>query len=444
MIMHMLLFKIPLPLAMILHVLHNLTIRKLSVGPCVKHLKETMAKKNKGKKKQNKNKNNTSNDISKSIGPLVRKAVANGLRAGGSMAGNFIAPGVGGDYGRRIGGGISKILGFGDYVVKSNSLTQAPQFGKKNSSFRVKNREYVGDVISSTSFGSTSYNINPGNNVLFPWLSTLAAGYQQYKVNGMIFFFNSTSATAIGSTNTALGSVIMATNYDVAEPAYSSKQAMLASYFSDSGPPSEDMVHAIECDPSSRPIDTLYVEQGGEASKDPDMFDLGLFQIATSGAQAASNVGELWVSYDITFYKPRKGVPRDGSLLNNLTWDDTDILGLAQTQVKGYPIPVTAVGGGYDTVDLVNYGGQKVQITVNWSGTSLSGWTMGYTEEDGLQPYSAYQAYYSHTEATSDTNFILTCCLDVVDASNAKITYTMSGGTGTLSHVDVIVSALNI
>jgi diacylglycerol kinase len=448
-VMHVLLFKMPLPLSIILHVLHNLTIHnKLSVGPSVKHL-YNMAKKGKGnqKKKQNKvkaKKNSTFDDINSALGPLVRKAVANGLRAGGSMAGNFVAPGIGGEYGRKIGGGISKILGFGDYVIKSNTLTQAPQFGKRNSSFRVKNREYVGDIISSTTFGSTTYNINPGNNILFPWLSTVAAGYQQYKVNGMMFFYNSTSANAIGSTNTALGTVIMATNYDVSEDSYSSKQAMLASYFSDSGPPSEDMAHAIECDPSSRPIDTLYVDHGGESANDPALFNLGNFQVATAGAQASSNVGELWVSYDITFYKPCRGIPKIGTLIANGPWTSTEVLCAIQTKPQGLPVKVSAAGGGYDTIDLSNYGGEVVQVTIIWYGTSLSGWTPSVSFESGLTVVNVFQSDYAHYTTATTALYTLTYCWRVKDTAYAKATYTMSGGTGTPTNVDVEITGFNL
>jgi len=45
---------------------------------------------------------------------------------------------------------------------------------------------------------------------------------------------------------------------------------------------------------------------------DPRFYDLGLFQIATSGMQSGYVVGELWVSYDIVFRKPRIPVSGPG------------------------------------------------------------------------------------------------------------------------------------
>jgi hypothetical protein len=72
------------------------------------------------------------------------------------------------------------------------------------------------DINGSTAFTNTSFNINPSNALLFPWLSNIAANFSEYRFKNLRFCFNSTSANALNSTNTALGQVIMTTNYNAA------------------------------------------------------------------------------------------------------------------------------------------------------------------------------------------------------------------------------------
>lgn len=148
-------------------------------------------------------------------------------------------------FGSKIGGflgdaaqkALMAITGMGDYTVKSNSLYEGairsnspPQFagGKDgNGNVMPRRREYLGDVVSpGSAFNATTYVINPENPSTFPWLSAMALLYEQYRIHGMVFEFKTTSATAIGSLNTALGSVMLATQYNVLEKPFISKLQM--------------------------------------------------------------------------------------------------------------------------------------------------------------------------------------------------------------------------
>jgi len=229
----------------------------------------------------------------------------------GSLAGEALAPGIGGRWGGLIGRGgaaiWNRITGHGDYSVVSNTLVHpgepVPSFG--DDSIRVKRREYLGDVMGSTEFVSQRYPINPGLASTFPWLSTLASNYEQYKINGLIFEFVSTSANALNSTNTALGKIVMATNYNAVEPPFPNVRYMLATKFSNYGMPSSNLPHAIECAPGTTPTECLFVRSGAPAlGSDLRLYDLADFQLATEGMQATANIGGLWVSYDITLMKP--------------------------------------------------------------------------------------------------------------------------------------------
>lgn len=222
----------------------------------------------------------------------------------------MLLPGVGGSIGGSIGSGLgwafNKITGIGDYKVNANSLLRpmsVPSFGEN--CIRIRHKEYIGDYTSTTSYSNLTFPINPGQPTTFPWLSTIAANYQEWCANGLIFYFVSTSAAALNSTNTALGKVVMATSYDVLDPSFSTTSQMLATEFSNYGKPAEDLMHAVECDPKLRPTLLLYTRvTSPPTGADQRLYDLGTFTLASDGMQAASNIGGLWVSYDITLCKP--------------------------------------------------------------------------------------------------------------------------------------------
>jgi len=206
------------------------------------------------------------------------------------------------------------ITGLGDYHVNENALVNpAPGPIINNNTHGgvvIRHREYLGDVNSSVSanaFKLTSYPLQPASPQTFPWLSQVAANFQEYSFEGLIFEFVSMSADALNSTNTALGQVIMATNYNAGALPYASKQEMENSEFAISTKPSKSQVHLIECEPRRTAISTmLYIRQGAvPAGQDVRLYDWGNFQLATNGFQATNvNAGELWVSYQVALNKP--------------------------------------------------------------------------------------------------------------------------------------------
>jgi len=223
----------------------------------------------------------------------------------GLMGGAYMGPigaAVGTVLGSTAGGLIDRITGHGDYKVSRNSLhgAQAPAFSARDT-IRVRRTEFVTDVKTpGATFNNTSYMITPENVILFPWLAGIARNFSQYELHGLVFMFKSTSATAIGSTNTALGKVIMATNYDPDDDEYIDMKTAENSAYCTSSKPAENQLHPIECARSSDALDTLYINND---DIDPRFSSYGRFQICTAGQQAAATIGELWVSYDISFKK---------------------------------------------------------------------------------------------------------------------------------------------
>lgn len=183
----------------------------------------------------------------------------------------------------------------------------------------VKHREYITDLLSSkpaSTFGYRPFTINPGDRYTFPWLYGIARNYQQFKFRRLKFEFKTTSSDALNSTNTALGSVIMATQYNVLDEEFENKQAMENFDGAVVTKPSKDLVHYVQVSPGSMPIQELYVRpnEAEITGSDKRLYDVGTFYIATSGIQEAEvRLGEIWVSYEIELLKPRLAPPPAGT-----------------------------------------------------------------------------------------------------------------------------------
>jgi hypothetical protein len=176
----------------------------------------------------------------------------------------------------------------------------------KGRGFVIRHREFLTDVSSATSFTLSSYPINPGLATTFPWLSTIAQNFEEWVPLGILFEFKSTSADALNSTNTALGTIIMATEYNSNNDNFINKAQMENYEFATSTRPSCSALHPIECDPRLNPMATYYIRAGSPPTgADLKFYDVGNFQFAATGSQAAAVVGELWITYEILFRKPK-------------------------------------------------------------------------------------------------------------------------------------------
>ena len=277
--------------------------------------------------------------------------VGKALRSVGRLAGNYL--GVGG-LGEAVGAGVSRIFGQGDYVMpQRNSLlvNGVPSFSPLTSGFRLRHREYITDIQSSIGFASTSYSINPGLNDLFPWLSAVAQNFEEYKIHGMVVYLNTTAATAVSSTNTALGLWGVVTQYDPSEIPFTTKQQCENYVGCQTSVPSCSLIHGIECKPSANVLDKYFVRSGiNPSAEDLKFYDLGKIQVFTQGSQAVSTIGEMWISYDIEFMKPRLPTSGENAVFTDRYYSaDVDLshpLGNTRTLAAGSNLGTTINSAG--------------------------------------------------------------------------------------------------
>lgn len=220
--------------------------------------------------------------------------------------------------GRKVGGAVgtfakdwfSRITGLGTYHINKNALlASGPPLFNGQDQHVVSHREFVSDIKTSEIFSTQSFDINPGVQGTFPWLGQVAKNYEEYSFEGLVFEYVTTSASALSSTNAALGVVILTTNYDVLDAQFATKREQEAYQYTVSTVPCTSAIHPVECDPSLNVLPAQYVRTTSiPLGADKRFYDLGRLQVSTEGMQTTGDVaGELWVSYKVALRKPKLG-----------------------------------------------------------------------------------------------------------------------------------------
>lgn len=215
----------------------------------------------------------------------------------------------------------SKIRRFSDFPVRSNTLMTAgmPDAAvirtADNGDIVVRHREYIQDIYPTDAFTvQCNLAINPGMETLFPWLSGVAQNYENYDLKGLVFEVKSKSSDAVlsAAASTALGTVTMATQYNVLDDPFTSKRQLLNYQYANSEKPSVSFTHPVEC--KRNPMQMLWVRTANTDLTDSDrrLYDLGDFVLATEGCQGAQApitdggvIGELWCTIEVVLSKSK-------------------------------------------------------------------------------------------------------------------------------------------
>jgi len=185
--------------------------------------------------------------------------------------------------------------------------------------------EKVTDLVAaSTAFALIqNFFLNPGNVVLFPVFSQIAATYEEFICHFLRFWYRGEEYMASGS-NTSAGIVAMATNMDPDDSTFSNISQLENYEGSVSGPPfTGHFCHDVAETHKSRgrnksmgnqmALNQYFVyssaNQAAPASSTSKFYDLGQFQVAINGCQAASPMGELWVEHEWTLIRRKQETP---------------------------------------------------------------------------------------------------------------------------------------
>lgn len=383
-----------------------------------------------------KNKQNSGRQRPKQKAPSKRKATpfADVGTIVGRAAGNMFGLN-GSGVGRWLGSGIGSIFGSGDYTMTNstpsyNVITngqQIPKFSTTSATNTVCHREYIGDFVGTTGFNNNSFPLNPGMSETFPWLSSIAQNYQEYRFHGLVFEFRSLLTDFV--TGGSPGVVIMATNYNADAKAFKSKQEMENSEYAVATKPTTNLMHGIECALSQTVLPQKYVRTGAvPAGQDLRLYDLGNYQFATQ-LNPNQNLGELWVSYCVEFFKPilpTDGISPSTSIdVARTTVSSAAPLGLIQSDIYGdLDAVVTST-----SITFPSGPGKQWLVQAYWEGSvaanfqvpgvtlanaiPLSTWANGSVSapsapNNGVSTVRAMQQYMVQCSALNPTNIVVT------------------------------------
>jgi len=378
----------------------------------------------------------------------------------GSIAGRGLSrmlgfgPGVGASVGRWLGSGIGSIFGSGDYKVAGEGVTnnilvnsrEVPQFTRGKGT-TICHREFISDLSGTSAFTNTQYIINPGLVASFPWLNAFAQNFEEYRIHGMIFEFKSTSSEYNTGGN-ALGSVIMATQYNVQSPAFTNKVAMENYDFAVSCKPSESMIHAIECKGSEGVLKNYFVRTNSYTPTGVDnrFTDFATFNLATVGNSSTNIIGELWCSYCIEFFKPRVPATIGGGVLTahycRTSPSSASPFGTALALSSG-SLSLTVSG---TTITWVGTVGQTYYISLLWGTSSASTVVPTISFTNGSQPTYFGNDLYGSIATPNGTNTVSNVAYASFFTVNATGACAITAASATITSgvtVDIIITEVD-
>lgn len=235
-------------------------------------------------------------------------------------------------------------------------------------STNIKHRELVSSINGTSAFTvSQSLALNPGISATFPWLSSQAVGWEQYRFNSLRFCYYTRCAT------TTTGSLLLVPDYDAADSAPSSEQ--IASAYRDvveEVPWVPNFVCTLDPKAMSSLLGRKYIRTGPLAANlDIKTYDSGnLFVCTLDGT--VTNWGKLWVEYDVDFFVPQ--LPPTG--LSSLITSERIDGGLSVSKSAIFGTAPTLAGSQMatalsQTLTFILPGEYLVNLTLSGTGLTL-------------------------------------------------------------------------
>lgn len=173
-----------------------------------------------------------------------------------------------------------------------------PKFSRSKGAVTISHRELIGQFNNSAGLvvnggvGGNLYRVNPSNPLLFPWLQTLAANFDQYKFDNLRLQYVPMCST------TQTGRVAVYFDKDSEDPEPVDRIELA------------NMRHLAETAPWSEvslqiPVDSIKRFMNDNTTADPKLVDLGQVGLATYGGPGTDVVGDLFIHYTVTFFEPQ-------------------------------------------------------------------------------------------------------------------------------------------
>lgn len=178
-----------------------------------------------------------------------------------------------------------------------------PQITANAKSCRIKHRELLDLIVMSAGFFARTYRINPGVGATFPWLSGQAQGWEQYKFHNLSLKFLPTCST------TEPGVLVMFVDYDPTDSPPGTVRDAMANSTATAGPVRN--ASTVTANPVALlgGLKKKYVETQMSNASEPRSTDSGNFFVVTENGNSQTQIGAVWIEYDVEFFYPQRATP---------------------------------------------------------------------------------------------------------------------------------------
>jgi hypothetical protein len=179
---------------------------------------------------------------------------------------------------------------------------------------RIVHTEYVQDITSSGNpFACTTFNINPGLSNIFPWLASIAQGFECYRFRKLLFIYKPKCAS------TSTGTVLFAFDPDAADSPPATKAIAMTGPFSDANVWAP-MTFSITPQNLSK-YKERFIRLTDIPNTDIKTYDVGLLNLITQGSgSSAITLGELHVHYVVDLMSPQVNTSSFNSIFASQTF----------------------------------------------------------------------------------------------------------------------------
>lgn len=188
------------------------------------------------------------------------------------------------------------------YIRKTSN---AKMRSRGNGNVTVTHREYIADIVPETEDNNNVFqllqdqNINPGNQTLFPWLSSIATRFESYIFRALRFIYEPQCSTG------SVGTVSQVIDYDALDDPPLTKLQMMAYKGAVRSPPW--FCSDFTADPKDlSKMKEYYVRNSAQQGPgDARVYDVGRYFLAYEGpADTGGAAGELYIEYIVELRTP--------------------------------------------------------------------------------------------------------------------------------------------
>ena len=148
----------------------------------------------------------------------------------------------------------------------ADTMPRMQHINDETGSLMVSHRERLMDVFApaDSGFHQDVFTVSPGIEKTFPWLSQIAANYEEYELMQCVFEYDGHSLVGINDTLEVQGSLIMATQMNVKDKPFRDRHEMERFPHASKCAQHGSMAHGVECDPRKIQGDGhRYIRMGG-------------------------------------------------------------------------------------------------------------------------------------------------------------------------------------